>query len=115
MSDVSKLASCTTCSYTQDLSNYWTAAVYFRARNGTYKRVPQMANDQIGKANGGLTIYYTAPGPNTTKAFQPVCLSIVLVEFAEYTCLRYINVMLTILLRGFECFLATTCDASQLA
>jgi len=71
--DVSKLASCTSCSFTQDLSNYWTAAVYFRARNGTYKRVPQMANDQIGTANGGLTIYYTAPSPNTTTAFKPVC------------------------------------------
>jgi hypothetical protein len=28
-----------------DLSNYWTAVVYFKARNGTYKRVPQKAQD----------------------------------------------------------------------
>ncbi|VBB79522.1 Putative protein of unknown function [Podospora comata] len=44
-SDISKLATCTTCSFDQDLSNYWTANVYFKARNGTYKRVPQMVND----------------------------------------------------------------------
>ncbi|KAK4205413.1 hypothetical protein QBC40DRAFT_320135 [Triangularia verruculosa] len=43
--DISKLATCTTCSFDQDLSNYWTANVYFKARNGTYKRVPQMVND----------------------------------------------------------------------
>ena len=45
--DISKLATCTTCTFAQDLSNYWTAAVYFKARNGSYKRVPQMAN-QVG-------------------------------------------------------------------
>lgn len=39
--DVSKTASCTTCSFSDDFSNYWTANLYFKARNGTYKRVPQ--------------------------------------------------------------------------
>ncbi|KAK4171215.1 hypothetical protein QBC36DRAFT_367586 [Triangularia setosa] len=43
--DISKLATCTTCTFDQDLSNYWTANVYFKARNGTYRRVPQMVND----------------------------------------------------------------------
>ena len=66
-------SSCTSCTFSEDFSNYWTATLYFKARNGTLKRVPQMANDQIGTANGGLTIYYTAPGPNTTTAFKPVC------------------------------------------
>lgn len=42
--DISKLADCTTCGYAEDLSNYWTANVYFKARNGTYKRVPQIPN-----------------------------------------------------------------------
>jgi hypothetical protein len=42
--DISKLATCTTCGYSEDLSNYWTANVYFKARNGTYKRVPQVPN-----------------------------------------------------------------------
>lgn len=70
--DISKLAQCTSCTFDQDLSNYWTANVYYRARNGTFKRVPQMVNDVIGAANGGITVYYTAPGPNTVTAFKPV-------------------------------------------
>ena len=39
--DVSPGASCTTCEFADDFSNYWTANLYFKARNGTYKRVPQ--------------------------------------------------------------------------
>lgn len=39
--DVAKHATCTTCSFADDFSNYWTANLYFRARNGSYKRVPQ--------------------------------------------------------------------------
>lgn len=70
--DVSKLASCTSCTFNQDFSNYWTANVYFRARNGTYKRVPQMANQAIGNADGGVTVYYTAPGAKQVTAFKPV-------------------------------------------
>ncbi|KAK3402550.1 hypothetical protein B0T20DRAFT_427985 [Sordaria brevicollis] len=69
--DISKLATCTSCTFSEDFSNYWTANVYFRARNGTYKRVPQMVNDQIGAANAGITVYYTAPGPKTVTAFKP--------------------------------------------
>ena len=71
-SDISKLASCTTCHFDQDLSNYWTANVYFRARNGTYKRVPQIANQFNEGDNAGITIYYTSAGPNATVAFKPV-------------------------------------------
>ncbi|KAK0702317.1 hypothetical protein B0H67DRAFT_524071 [Lasiosphaeris hirsuta] len=71
MGDISKVAKCTSCSYDEDLSNYWTANLYFRARNGSYKRVPQMVNDAIGSANGGVTVYYTAPGPKTVTAFKP--------------------------------------------
>ena len=37
VTDVSKIATCTSCQFDQDLSNYWTAAIYFKARNGTYK------------------------------------------------------------------------------
>jgi len=43
-SDISQVASCTTCGPADDLSNYWTANLYFKARNGTYKRVPQVPN-----------------------------------------------------------------------
>ncbi|KAM7216984.1 protein of unknown function (DUF1996) domain containing protein [Rhypophila decipiens] len=51
-------STCTTCQFSEDFSNYWTAVLYFRAQNGTYKRVPQLGNNQYEKANGGLTIYY---------------------------------------------------------
>jgi hypothetical protein len=41
--DVSKTASCTTCAFSKDLSNYWTANMYFKSpKNGTYKRVRQL-------------------------------------------------------------------------
>lgn len=40
--DVSKTATCTTCAFTKDLSNYWTANMYFKARNGTFKRLTQL-------------------------------------------------------------------------
>jgi hypothetical protein len=42
--DVSKDATCTSCRFSDDFSNYWTANMYFKARNGTYKRVPQGGN-----------------------------------------------------------------------
>jgi hypothetical protein len=45
--DVSKIASCTTCGPPEDLSNYWTANVFFKARNGTFKRVPQVPNRYV--------------------------------------------------------------------
>ncbi len=54
-------ASCTTCTFAEDFSNYWTATLFFRARNGSYTRVPQRANvDFDGARNGGVTVYYTA-------------------------------------------------------
>lgn len=75
LQDISQLATCTTCHFTQDLSNYWTANLYFRARNGTYKRVPQMANQFNDGDEGGITVYYTSPGPKATTAFKPVIVS----------------------------------------
>jgi hypothetical protein len=69
--DISKLSTCTTCHFSQDFSNYWTANLYFRARNGSYKRVPQMANQFNDGDNAGITVYYTSPGPNLTQAFRP--------------------------------------------
>jgi hypothetical protein len=73
-SDVSELATCTTCSFSEDLSNYWTANMYFKARNGTYKRVPQIPNRFLEGSQGGVTVYYTSPGANTVTAFKPVSL-----------------------------------------
>ncbi|KAF3026594.1 hypothetical protein E8E14_014275 [Neopestalotiopsis sp. 37M] len=49
-------STCTTCSFSEDFSNYWTAVLYFRARNGTFKRVPQTS--QISGGSGGITVYY---------------------------------------------------------
>ncbi|RYP34714.1 hypothetical protein DL767_004160 [Monosporascus sp. MG133] len=70
--DVPSQASCTTCEFADDFSNYWTAVLYFRARNGTFERVPQMPNQGFEAADGGMTSYYT-PSYNGQKvtAFQP--------------------------------------------
>ncbi|KAI1644712.1 uncharacterized protein F4817DRAFT_367338 [Daldinia loculata] len=70
--DVSKLAGCTTCSFSEDLSNYWTANLFFRARNGTYKRVPQMPNRFLDGSVGGVTVYYFPQGLRSkVTAFRP--------------------------------------------
>lgn len=66
-------SACTSCSYTQDKSNYWTAAMFFQHRNGSVKRVPQIANGgPQGNLNqqGGITMYYLYNGQVT--AFAPV-------------------------------------------
>lgn len=65
-------STCTSCTFSEDFSNYWTAVLYFRARNGTYKRVPQFPNVGI-RAVGGITVYYIPPYDGTTNvtAFQP--------------------------------------------
>jgi hypothetical protein len=72
--DLSKMATCTSCTFSEDFSNYWTAVMFFRARNGTYKRVPQMPNQYLEKQKGGLTVYYIPPydGKSKTTAFRPV-------------------------------------------
>ncbi|TEB22520.1 hypothetical protein FA13DRAFT_1695108, partial [Coprinellus micaceus] len=61
--DIPTLASCTSCRVVEDKSNYWTAVVYFRHRNGSFLRVPQMANHHTGPGlmNGGMTVYYFQP------------------------------------------------------
>lgn len=70
--DLVKMSTCTSCTFAEDFSNYWTANMYFRARNGSYKRVPQFANQGL-KADGGLTVYYIPPYDGKTKvtAFKP--------------------------------------------
>lgn len=71
--DIPSEATCTTCTFAEDLSNYWTAVLYFRARNGTFKRVQQMPNAGFEGSKGGMTVYYT-PSYNGGKvtAFKPV-------------------------------------------
>lgn len=79
--DISELATCTTCSFSEDLSNYWTANLYFRARNGSYKRVPQIPVHSFGslfnddfteKSNAGFVVYYVSEKPGDVTAFKPV-------------------------------------------
>lgn len=65
-------SSCTSCSYTQDKSNYWTAAMYFQHNNGSYHRVRGVGNGgPQGALNqqGGITMYYIPSGKVT--AFKP--------------------------------------------
>ncbi|RYO76375.1 hypothetical protein DL763_010524 [Monosporascus cannonballus] len=50
-------STCTSCTYSEDFSNYWTANLYYKARNGTFKRVPQFANLGL-YVKGGMTVYY---------------------------------------------------------
>ncbi|OCL03098.1 hypothetical protein AOQ84DRAFT_400855 [Glonium stellatum] len=71
--DPSKLSTCTSCTYADDFSNYWTASLYFKARNGSFKRVPQLTNLGLKGKNGGLTVYYNSPYDGKTKvtAFTP--------------------------------------------
>jgi len=69
--DPSKLATCTSCTFNQDFSNYWTASLYFKARNGTFKRVPQLTNLGLKGKNGGLTVYYIPPYDGKSKVTAP--------------------------------------------
>ncbi|KAI0534480.1 hypothetical protein GGR58DRAFT_505238 [Xylaria digitata] len=65
-------STCTSCIYTEDTSNYWTASIYFQSpENGTFKRVPQMANGRLNgtllEQEGGLTVYYMRPFSGSNK------------------------------------------------
>jgi hypothetical protein len=70
--DLITASTCTSCTFTEDFSNYWTAVLYFRARNGTFKRVPQAPNQGL-RGNGGITVYYIPSSDTGTKvtAFKP--------------------------------------------
>jgi len=69
--------------------------MYFKARNGTYKRVPQVPNRSVGrlcsavclylqfardlfndkytgKTTGGFVVYYVSGGKGDVTAFKPV-------------------------------------------
>lgn len=71
--DPSKVSTCTSCTYSEDFSNYWTANVYFRARNGSFKRVPQVANIGLN-VKGGITVYYIRGYQASARvtSFKPV-------------------------------------------
>jgi hypothetical protein len=75
--DIGNQATCTTCTFSEDFSNYWTATMYFKHANGSYKRVPIMQNTALPNGiNGGMTIYYTqqdfqSNGNVKMTAFKP--------------------------------------------
>ena len=76
--DIADRATCTTCTFSEDFSNYWTAVMFFKHSNGSYHRVPIMQNTALPEPiNGGMTIYYTqqdffSNGNQHITAFQPV-------------------------------------------
>ena len=78
--DMTGESTCTSCSFSEDFSNYWTATLYFKARNGTYKRVTQLPNAGFDGVNGGMTVYYMQDGlynfnqVSKVTAFKPVWL-----------------------------------------
>jgi len=69
--DPATQSTCTSCTYSEDFSNYWTASLFFKARNGTFKRVSQMTNLGLNGKNGGLTVYYIPPYDGVTKVTAP--------------------------------------------
>ncbi|KAF9521307.1 hypothetical protein CPB83DRAFT_932329 [Crepidotus variabilis] len=75
--DIGNQGTCTTCTFTEDFSNYWTAVMFFKHPNGSYKRVPIMQNGALPNGiNGGMTIYYTqqdfsSNGNVKMTAFKP--------------------------------------------
>ena len=71
--DPAAQSTCTSCNFAEDMSNYWTAVMFFRHRNGSVIRVPQVGNGgpQGRLANkGGLDAYYIPSGRVT--AFKKV-------------------------------------------
>src|ERR1700753_1621875 len=76
--DVGNQGSCTTCTFSEDFSNYWTAVMFFKHPNGTFKRVPIMQNTALPNGiNGGMTVYYTqesfsSNGNKKITSFKPV-------------------------------------------
>lgn len=66
-------STCTSCTYSEDFSNYWTASLYFKSPdNGTFQRVPQFANVGL-QQDGGMTVYYMPYSAKNNKmtAFKP--------------------------------------------
>ncbi|KAF2703137.1 WSC-domain-containing protein [Pleomassaria siparia CBS 279.74] len=68
-----RASKCSTCNIKQDLSNYWSPKLYFKAQNGSFLSVP-IIGDTNGGDMGGMAIYYlTRGGPDNDKlrAFPP--------------------------------------------
>ncbi|TVY84123.1 hypothetical protein LSUE1_G001855 [Lachnellula suecica] len=70
--DPPTLSTCTSCTFSEDFSNYWTAVLFFKAKNGTFKRVPQVSNAGLTQ-KFGMDVYYIPPydGKTSVTAFPP--------------------------------------------
>ncbi|KAB5583572.1 hypothetical protein GE09DRAFT_1079340 [Coniochaeta sp. 2T2.1] len=55
-------STCTSCQFSEDFSNYWTAVLFFKHKNGSFHRVPQRGNAGFENSNGGMTVYYMQDG-----------------------------------------------------
>lgn len=60
--DMPNELTCTTCEFSEDFSNYWTAVLFFRARNSTFHRIQQEGYAGYEDTNGGMTVYYMNAG-----------------------------------------------------
>jgi hypothetical protein len=75
--DIGEKGTCTSCTFTEDFSNYWTAVLFFKHPNGSFKRVPIMQNTALPNGiTGGMTVYYTqqdfnSNGNKKMTAFKP--------------------------------------------
>ncbi|QSZ33690.1 hypothetical protein DSL72_005261 [Monilinia vaccinii-corymbosi] len=59
-----RASKCGTCNVKEDLSNYWTPKLYYKAQNGSFISVPIEGDDGLGNL-GGMAIYYLQrPGPD---------------------------------------------------
>jgi len=69
--DLVAQSTCTSCSFVEDLSNYWTAVMFFKSKDGTYHRVEQTGNggpQGVLINDGGLDVYYIPSGKTTAFA-----------------------------------------------
>jgi hypothetical protein len=50
-------STCSSCNIVEDMSNYWTPKMYFKAKNGSFIEV-HISGDQPWGFKGGMAIYY---------------------------------------------------------
>ena len=50
-----RTSTCSSCPIKEDLSNYWTPALYYKGKDGKFELVKQ---DGIGDGSSGMNIYY---------------------------------------------------------
>ncbi|KAJ2927857.1 hypothetical protein H1R20_g9240, partial [Candolleomyces eurysporus] len=69
--DISKIATCTTCQFKENKSNYWTAVLFFKHTNGSFIRVNQVPNFGTGTPNGGMTGFRMITGDPMLRTSNP--------------------------------------------